>query len=170
MQVVKFGQPIFFSTEQTEAELGVEVLLKGNLQIPITIKVLDESLDDAAKGESIYDQIGGEKAIEAAVKIFYRKVLSDEHICRFFHYTDMAPQVLKQKAFLTHVLGGPVNYTGKDMRSAHALFVKMGLDDSHFDAVLGHLFSTFQELNVPVPLINKAIAIAESARNDVLGR
>jgi hemoglobin len=170
MQVVKIGKPTFSASEQSEAELGCEILLKGNLQIPITIEVLDELSDGAVKEGTLYDQIGGEKAIDLAVNIFYRKVLTDQHICHFFHYTDMVPQVVKQKSFLTYLFGGPVNYTGKDMRTAHALFVKMGLDDSHFDAVLNHLYSTFEELNVPAHLINKAIEVAESARDDVLGR
>ncbi len=174
MQVVKIGKPTFFSSGVAEDESDGEVLLlKGNLQIPITVEILDESGagENAEKKElSLYEQIGGEKAIDAAVNIFYRKVFSDQYICRFFHYTDLVTQVLKQKAFLTYVFGGPVVYTGKDMRSAHALFVKMGLDDTHFDAVLGHLTSTFQELKVPDHLIKKAIDVAESVRDDVLGR
>lgn len=171
MQVVKIGKPTFFSSEQVEAEVGNEViLLKGNLQIPISIEVLEELPNDVATEESLYDQIGGGQTIDLAVDIFYRKVLADQHICRFFYYTDMVPQILKQKSFLTYVLGGPANYTGKDMRTAHALFVKMGLDDSHFDAVIDHLLATFHELNIPAHLIKKAIAVAESARNDVLGK
>jgi hemoglobin len=171
MQIVKIGKPTFFSSEGVEQGDDVRLLLNGNLHIPITVEILDESLEGAEESnETLYDKIGGEKAIDAATALFYRKVLEDQHICRFFHYTDMAIQVLKQKAFLTYVFGGPIHYTGKDMRKAHELFVKMGLDDSHFDAVLGHLVSSFQELNVPINLINKAVAIAESVRDDVLGR
>lgn len=67
--------------------------------------------------------------------------------------------------------GGPNNYTGTDMRQAHAHLVKKyGLNDSHFDAVMEHLGATLQELNVPAELIAKVAAIAESTRNDVLGR
>jgi hemoglobin len=48
--------------------------------------------------------------------------------------------------------------------------VKKGLNDSHFDAVMENLGATLKELNVPDELIAKAAAIAESTRNDVLGR
>lgn len=170
MQIVKIGKPTFFSSEQSKPD-EERILLKGNLHIPITVEILDELLTNADESStSLYDQIGGEKAIEAATAIFYRKVLNDHHICRFFHYTDMDSQLLKQKSFLTFAFGGPNNYTGKNMRTAHAMFVKMGLDDTHFDAVLGHLISTFEELNVPANLINKAVAICESVRDQVLGR
>ncbi|MGR9073045.1 MAG: group 1 truncated hemoglobin, partial [Gammaproteobacteria bacterium] len=61
-------------------------------------------------------------------------------------------------------------YTGKDMRSAHERLVKMGLDNTHFDAVMEHLGATLEELKVPKELIAEAAAIAEGARNDVLGK
>jgi hemoglobin len=66
--------------------------------------------------------------------------------------------------------GGPHNYTGLDMRRAHAHLVQQGLNDSHFDAVMEHLGATMKELNVPDELIAQAAAIAEGTRNDVLGR
>jgi hemoglobin len=119
---------------------------------------------------SIYEQLGGEPAINAAVDIFYRKVLSDERISGFFESTDMERQAAKQKAFLTLVFGGPAAYTGKDMRSAHAALVQRGLDDSHFDAVVEHLGATLAELGVPAELIAQVAATAETTRRDVLGK
>lgn len=121
-------------------------------------------------GESLYQRIGGEAAVNAAVDIFYRKVLNDYRINRFFDNTDMEKQLAKQKAFFTMAFGGPNNYTGKDMRAAHARLVDMGLDDSHFDAVMEHLGATLKELNVPQNLIAEAAGIAEGARKDVLGK
>lgn len=119
---------------------------------------------------SLYERIGGEAAVNAAVELFYRKVLEDYRINRFFSSTDMEKQIAKQKAFFTLAFGGPNNYTGQDMRAAHARLVEMGLDNSHFDAVMEHLGATMKELNVPDDLIAEAAAIAESTRNDVLGK
>jgi len=120
---------------------------------------------------SLYEQLGGEAAVNAAVDIFYRKVLSDHRINRFFDNTDIEKQAAKQKSFLTMAFGGPNNYTGTDMRQAHAHLVKKwGLDDSHFDAVMEHLGATMQELNVPAELIGEAAALVESVRGEVLGK
>jgi len=119
---------------------------------------------------NLYEKIGGEAAVNAAVDIFYRKVLSDDHISRFFEGVDMDKQAAKQKAFLTMAFGGPNKYTGEDMRRGHAHLVAKGLNDSHFDAVMGHIGATLTELNVPGELIAQAAAIAESTRNDVLGK
>jgi hemoglobin len=120
--------------------------------------------------KSLYEKIGGEAAVNAAVDIFYRKVLADNRINRFFEGVDMERQAAKQKAFLTFAFGGPNKYSGKDMRDGHAHLVKHGLNDSHFDAVMENLGATLKDLNVPAELIAEAAAIAESVRNDVLGR
>lgn len=119
---------------------------------------------------TLYERIGGQPAVDAAVNIFYRKVLNDYRINRFFDNTDMDKQIAKQKAFFTMAFGGPNNYTGQDMRDAHANLVKTGLNEDHFNAVMEHLGATLVELKVPGDLIAEAAAIAESTRNDVLGR
>jgi hemoglobin len=119
---------------------------------------------------SLFEQLGGEGAVNAAVDIFYRKVLNDDRINRFFEGVDMDTQAAKQKAFLTFAFGGPNNYTGLDMRRGHARLVEQGLDDSHFDAVVEDLAATLTELGVPDDLIGQVAAIAESVRNDVLGK
>ena len=108
--------------------------------------------------------------MSAAVELFYRKVLSDERISHFFEDVDMERQAAKQKAFLTMVCGGPSAYTGKDMRKGHAHLVKQGLNDVHFNAVAEHLEATLTELGVARPLVEQVLAIAESARADVLNR
>ncbi|NQU62185.1 MAG: group 1 truncated hemoglobin [Rhodospirillales bacterium] len=118
--------------------------------------------------DSLFDRIGGEAAVEAAVDIFYRKVLADPSISEFFDNTDMDEQRAKQKAFLSMVFGGPKEYSGKDMREAHKPLVEKGLNDSHFDAVAGHLDATLRELGVDDDLISEVMAIAGSTRDDVL--
>ncbi len=120
--------------------------------------------------ENLFEAIGGDAAVNAAVDIFYRKVLADDRISGFFDGVDMDKQATKQKAFLTFAFGGPNNYSGKDMRVGHAHLVERGLNDSHFDAVMEHLGATLTELNVPANLIAQAAKVAESVRNDVLGR
>lgn len=119
---------------------------------------------------SLYENLGGEAAVDAAVDIFYRKVLSDDRISHFFEDVDMEKQAAKQKAFLTMAFGGPHQYTGLDMRRGHAHLVQRGLKDAHVDAVIENLASTLRELNVRDDLIAQVAAIAESTRDDVLGR
>jgi hemoglobin len=120
--------------------------------------------------KSLYEKLGGEAAVDAAVDIFYRKVLQDDRISHFFEDVDMEKQAAKQKAFLTMAFGGPHHYTGLDMRHGHAHLVSRGLNDSHVDAVIEDLAATLRELNVGEDLIAQVAAIAESTRKDVLSR
>jgi hemoglobin len=119
---------------------------------------------------SLYEQLGGQAAVDAAVDNFYRKVLADDRVSRFFELVDMDQQIAKQKAFLTMAFGGPHNYSGRDLRSGHAHLVEMGLNDSHVDAIVELLGATLREMGVAENLIAQVAAIAESTRNDVLNR
>jgi hemoglobin len=118
--------------------------------------------------KSLYERIGGEPAVDAAVDVFYRKVLNDDRIARHFEAVDMSLQREKQKAFLTFAFGGPAPVSkGPGMRAAHA---RLKLTEADFDAVMEHLGATLVELQVPPALISEAAAIASSVKNDVLNR
>jgi len=119
---------------------------------------------------SIYEQLGGGPAIQAAVEDFYRRVLADEELAPYFDDIDMDRQMAKQAAFLTMVTGGPNQYTGRDMRAAHAKLVERGIGDRHVDLVIKHLGETLSSLGVADDLVAQVAAVAESARNDVLSR
>ena len=139
----------------------------------IALSVKDDVLkgepqEEPAAEESLFDKLGGEAAVNAAVDLFYRKVLADDDLAPFFETIDMAEQHKKQKAFLTMAFGGPNSYTGKDMTKAHAKLVKMGMNEKHFNLVMKHLGDTLTELNVPGELIEQAAGIALSVKDDVL--
>lgn len=119
---------------------------------------------------NLFERIGGEAAVDAAVDIFYRKVLSDDRINDYFDDVDMEGQVAKQKAFLTMAFGGPNNYTGRDMRTAHSPLVARGMNESHFDAVVENLANTLAELGVSSDDIGEVAGIAGSVKDDVLNR
>lgn len=122
------------------------------------------------KESTLFERLGGMAAVNAAVDIFYTKVLADERIAPFFRWIDMRAQSGKQKAFLAYAFGAPMAYTGKSMRRAHSHLVERGLNDEHFDAVKIHLADTLRELKVAESLIDEVAKIAESTRNDVLGK
>ena len=117
--------------------------------------------------ESLFERIGGMDAVNAAVDIFYNKILADKTINHFFENTNMKAQASKQKMFLAFAFGAPLPYTGKDMRNAHS---HLKLTEAHFNAVAGHLVATLTELKVPQNLIDEVVTVALSTKNDVLGK
>lgn len=122
----------------------------------------------AARESSLYHRLGGKAAIDAAVESFYVKVLADLRIKHFFEDVNMSKQRRKQKEFLSAAFGGPIPWTGKDMRTAHEDLP--GVTDEHFNAVAENLQKTLEELKVPKALIDEVIAIAGSTRDAVLNR
>lgn len=119
-----------------------------------------------ARANSLYQKLGGQPAMDAAVELFYKKVLADERIKHFFNDVNMEKQRRKQKEFLSAAFGGPVAYKGKDLRKAHANLP--GLNESHFNAVAEALQKTLEELNISAPLIAQVMAIAGSTKEAVL--
>ena len=120
--------------------------------------------------ESLFERLGGQDAVNTAVDIFYRKILTDERVNDFFDDIDMDQQILKHKGFLTMVFGGPNQYSGKSMREGHTHLLKRGLNDTHVDIVIEHLGATLKELGATAEDIERVATIANSVRDDVLGR
>jgi hemoglobin len=119
---------------------------------------------------TLFEQIGGQPAVTAAVDGFYQRVIADERISHFFAGVDMQKQRGHQTAFLTYAFGGSGQYDGRSMNKAHQRLVdEMGLTHAHFDAVVENLVATLQSLDVAEPLIAQVGEIAESIRGDVLG-
>ncbi|MEY8205600.1 MAG: group 1 truncated hemoglobin [Bermanella sp.] len=119
---------------------------------------------------SLFENIGGEAAVTAAVDIFYSKVINDSALAPFFDGMDLERQKRMQHSFLTVAFGGPNKYTGRGMRAAHARPVAMGLEERHFNQVAEHLQNTLVELSVPHNLIQEVMTIAGSTKDDVLNR
>lgn len=120
-----------------------------------------------AREDSLYQKLGGKAAIDAVVDAFYVKVLADKRVNDFFADVSMDKQRRKQKEFLSFAFGGPLPWTGKDMRKAHE---GMGLTEEHFNAIAENLVGTLKDFKVKQELIDQVVAIALTTKDDVLGR
>lgn len=105
---------------------------------------------------SLYDRIGGEAAIRAAVDRFYERVLADPELKGFFASVSMPRLKAHQFAFLSQAMGGPRQYSGSSMRDAHS---RLAIEQRHFDGVAVHLLETLCELGVSEEII-AAVAAA----------
>lgn len=149
---------------ESEAEPAAEV--------PDTAEVAGDVIDTDdvdSQGASIFERIGGEEAIDAAVEIFYSKVLEDDKLATFFEGVDMDKLRNMQKSFLAMAFGGDRNYSGRDLQCAHAHLVEKGLNDAVFDRTMKCLRQTLEQLDVDEELMIDVLTIAERTRGDVLG-
>jgi len=116
---------------------------------------------------TLYEELGGGDAIEAVVDDFYERVLADESIAHHFEGLSMDELRDHQAQFLSVVTGGPTEYTGADMRTAHA---HLALSDDDFDAVAGHLDAALADNGVDDEHRATILDEVESLRADVLDR
>ena len=120
---------------------------------------------EATTQSTLFTRLGGMEAVNAAVNIFYEKVLQDDRVNHFFRHIDMEKQSGKLKAFMAYAFGAPLPYSGKALREAHQ---HMHLQESHFNAVAEQLVSTLQELNIAQGLIDEVVTVVLTTKNDVL--
>lgn len=119
---------------------------------------------------SLYEDLGGAPALDAALDRFYQKVLADSRINRYFHDVDMGRLKSKGQAFLTMAFGGPNEYHGKGLRVMHQGPRTRGMDEEDFETFMGHFRSTLEELGAREEHVTEVMSIAYSAKDDVLGR
>ncbi len=85
---------------------------------------------------SLYERLGGKKAIDAVVDRFYDLMIKDPKINQYYNNIDLLKLRCRQKQFITMVTGGPHNYEGTDMKTAHC---KLNISKSEFDITWSHL-------------------------------
>lgn len=85
---------------------------------------------------SYYDQLGGTPTVKEAVDRFYRLVLDDGELAGYFSGVDLAELKAHQVRLLSHVLGGPNEYGGRELTKAHA---HLGISEAHYQKVGAYL-------------------------------
>ena len=114
---------------------------------------------------TIYEQLGQENGIRAAVDIFYRRVLDDPELKPYFDGVDMTTLRAHQAKLLVQVTGGPVGYEGRELAAAHE-----GLDitSADFERVVAHLAGTLTELGVDAAVVSDVGAAIDGYRGDIV--
>jgi hemoglobin len=138
-----------------------------------------ESKTEPAKkmeGSSLYERLGGEPAIAAVVDDFVARGASDPRVNFARVGTDKewkpTPEnVAKVKQglvqFISQATGGPKNYHGKDMKSAHR---GMKITDAQFNALAEDLKASLQKFGVGEKEQQELLAIVGSTRGDIVGQ
>lgn len=113
------------------------------------------ALSESVNGTTIYQRIGGEVAIRAAVDRFYERLLADSALSHFFGDAGMPRLKEHQFAFLSQALGGPKQYSGASMQNAHS---RLAIEQCHFDFVAVHLLETLRGLGVSEDIVTEIAA------------
>ncbi|MEV2218611.1 group 1 truncated hemoglobin [Nocardia vinacea] len=117
-----------------------------------------------AEPSTIYEQIGGQEALEAVVEDFYVRVLADDQLAPFFTGTNMSRLQGRQVEFFSAALGGPGPYTGAPMKQVHQ---GRGIAMHHFNLVAGHLTDALTAAGVPTALVEQIIGAIAPLADDI---
>ena len=101
--------------------------------------------EKARKVMSIFERLGQEQGIRAAVDDFYERVVGDPQLAPYFEGVDLRKLRAHQTALLVQVTGGPAVYSGRDLAAAHD---RLGITPEDFDRVVGHLVATLTSFGV----------------------
>jgi hemoglobin len=99
----------------------------------------------AAASKSLFDRLGGKPAIDAVVEDFVGNVAADARINAFFANADIPHLKQELKDQICAATGGPCQYTGKDMKTAHA---GMNIKDADFNALVEDLTKSLDKFKV----------------------
>ena len=124
----------------------------------------------AAKKPSLYNNLGGKKAIQAVVDEFVGRVAADTRINAFFKRTASNPKQLASfKAKLVDQIceaaGGPCKYTGKTMKAAH---MGMGVGSADFGALVEDLVGALDKFKVKEADKNALLGVLGPMKSDIV--
>jgi len=107
-----------------------------------------------AQEKSLYDRLGGEKAVAAVVNEFAGNVLGDARINKKFAKSDKTRLVTNLNAFICSATGGPCKYDGLSMKESHH---HMGVTEGEFNALVEDLVKALDKFNVPAKEKNELL-------------
>ena len=123
----------------------------------------DEQPDIQARSD--YEAVGGGPAVAAVVDRFYGLVLDDDRLRDYFDGVEMVRLKRHQVALVSQVMGGPVEYSGRDLRAAHQ---GKGISSDDFGAVAGHLVTALTEAGVEPAIIDRTVTAVAGTQPDIV--
>ena len=118
--------------------------------------------------KSLYERLGGYDAITAVANDLLPRLASDPLLGRFWEHCG-EDGVAREKQllidFLCNAAGGPMYYTGRDMKLSHK---GLRISSADWDAFMGHVKATLNQFKVPGPERSETIAFIESTRADIV--
>jgi hemoglobin len=116
---------------------------------------------------SLYERLGGKRAIVAVVDDFVGNVAADKRINRFFANTDIPRLKRRLVEQICAGTGGPCVYRGRSMKAAHR---GLGIQNRHFNALVEDLGKTLNKFRVPEREQKELVAILAPMRKDIVER
>ena len=118
--------------------------------------------------KTLYERLGGYDAISAVADDLLPRLQTDSQLARFWQHR--GEDGLKREKqllidFLCACAGGPLYYTGRDMKTTHK---GMKISERDWSAFLGHLNATLQAFQVPQAERDEVVAFVQTTKADMV--
>ena len=118
--------------------------------------------------KTLYERLGGYDGILAFVEDLLPRLEADPQLGRFWQHRG-DDGVAREKQLLIDYLcssaGGPMYYTGRDMKSSHK---GMKISESDWSIFMSHAGDTMNALNVPKQECDEIAAFVSSLKADIV--
>ena len=118
--------------------------------------------------KTLYERLGGYDGITGFVNDLLPRLQSDAQLGRFWQNRG-DDGIAREKQLLIDYLctnaGGPVYYTGRDMKVTHK---GMNISESDWTTFLGHAGDTMVALSVPQQECDDVVAFVLSLKDDIV--
>jgi hemoglobin len=117
---------------------------------------------------TLYARLGGYDAISAVARNLVSRLQADARLGRFWaHRGDDGVQREIQLLidFLCHNAGGPVLYTGRDMKTSHR---GMRIDEEDWATLMLHVNATLDHFQVPAAEKEAVVGFVQSTKGEVV--
>jgi hemoglobin len=106
----------------------------------------DPQQEPGGDGGSAFERIGGAATVRLAVDELYKLILADPELEGYFEAVELPRLKSHMVDLLTTVLGGPDQYTGRELADSHR---GLGITEEHYRMVGDHLIGILRGAGAP---------------------
>jgi hemoglobin len=118
--------------------------------------------------KTLYERLGGYDAVTAVVNDLLPRLQKDDGLGRFWQNRG-ADGIEREKQllidYIANAAGGPVYYTGRDMKLSHT---GMGVNEKDWTAFIGHLTATLQSFSLPTAEFDDVMGFIDTLKADIV--
>ena len=120
--------------------------------------------------KSLYERLGGYDGIVVSVDDLLPRLVNDGQLGRFWQNRGQDGVARERQLlidFLSNATGGPMYYTGRDMKLSHE---GMRISESDWSLFTGHMAASLDNLSVGEPERGEVLGFMERLKGDIVER
>jgi hemoglobin len=125
----------------------------------------DPQQEPGGDGGSAFERIGGAATVRLAVDELYKLILSDPDLQGYFEGVELSKLKVHMVDLLTTVLGGPGQYTGRELADAHR---DLEITEEHYRKVGAYLIGILQSAGAPEDVVASVGGTLEAVSDQII--